>query len=64
MRHVQGVKISGCISYIYSWMEIIIDSVRTLGYSVYTKHYIVTLKVIIFFAFYEKPPLLLPKLFL
>ena len=36
MRYVPGVKISGCTSYIYTWVEIIIDAERTLGYSVYT----------------------------
>ena len=37
MKYVPGVKISGCTSYSYSWVEIIIDAERTLGYSVYTK---------------------------
>jgi hypothetical protein len=36
MRYVPGVKMSGCTSYSYSWVEIIIDAERTLGYSVYT----------------------------
>ena len=36
MRYVPGVKISGCTSYIYTWVEIIIDAERSLGYSVYT----------------------------
>nr|QNO51929.1 hypothetical protein DDBCGENH_00003 [Methanosarcinales archaeon ANME-1 ERB6] len=36
MRYVPGVKMSGCTSYIYSWVEIIIDAERTPGYSVYT----------------------------
>ncbi len=35
-RYVPGVKMSGCTSYIYSWVEIIIDAERTPGYSVYT----------------------------
>jgi len=26
MRYVPGVKISGCTSYIYTWVEIIIDA--------------------------------------
>ena len=37
MKYVPGVKISGCTSYSYSWVEIIIDAERTLGYSAYTK---------------------------
>jgi hypothetical protein len=36
MRYVPGVKISRCTSYIYTWVEIIIDAERTQGYSVYT----------------------------
>lgn len=36
MRYVPGVKISGCTSYIYTWVEIIIGAKRTQGYSVYT----------------------------
>ena len=35
-RYVPGVKMSGCTSYIYSWVEVIIDAERTRGYSVYT----------------------------
>jgi hypothetical protein len=31
-----GVKMSGCTSYIYTWVEIIIDAERRQGYSVYT----------------------------
>ena len=46
MRYVPGVKISGCTSYIYTWVEIIIDAERTLGYSVYTikNNYMIGLK--------------------
>jgi hypothetical protein len=31
-----GVRRSGCTCYIYSWVEIIIDANRPLGYSMYT----------------------------
>jgi uncharacterized protein YraI len=34
--YVPGLKMSGCTSYIYSWVEIIIDAERTWGYSAYT----------------------------
>ena len=35
-RLFPGAKMSGYTSYIYSWMEVIIDAERTQGYSVYS----------------------------
>jgi hypothetical protein len=36
-KYVPGVKVSGCTSYSYSWVGILIDAERTLGYSADTK---------------------------
>ena len=36
MRYVPGVKMSGCISWIYGWMVMIINAERSRGYSLYT----------------------------